>query len=64
MKREKKGGGGSRTCHDAHQRMLKLTWMTTRGDWEKYQSGRPNRLMSAVLVSYVSEQRVLRMLPP
>lgn len=48
--------------HD--QRLLKLTWMTTRGDWEKYQSGRPNRLMSAVLVSYVSEQRVLRMLPP
>ena len=38
--------------------------MTTRGDWEKYQSGRPNRLMRAVLVSYVSEQRVLRMLPP
>lgn len=44
--------------------MPTLTWMTTRGDWEKYQSGRPNRLMSAVLVSYVSEQRVLRMLPP
>lgn len=38
--------------------------MTTRGDCEKYQSGRPNRLMRAVLVSYVSEQRVLRMLPP
>lgn len=38
--------------------------MTTRGDWEKYQSGRPNKLMRAVLVSYVSEQRVLRMLPP
>lgn len=44
--------------------MVKLTWMTTRGDWEKYQSGRPKRLMRAVLVSYVSEQRVLRMLPP
>lgn len=41
-----------------------LTWITTRGDWEKYQSGRPNRLIRAVLVSYVSEQRVLRMLPP
>lgn len=44
--------------------MVRLTWMTTRGDWEKYQSGRPNRLMRAVFVSYVSEQRVLRMLPP
>lgn len=42
----------------------RLTWITTRGDWEKYQSGIPNRLMSAVLVSYVSEQRVLRTLPP
>lgn len=42
----------------------RLTWMTTRGDWEKYHSGRPNRLMRAVLVSYVSEQRVLRILPP
>lgn len=41
-----------------------LTWMATRGDWEKYQSGTPNRLMSAVLVSYVSEQRVLKTLPP
>lgn len=41
-----------------------LTWITTRGDWEKYHSGMPNRLMSAVLVSCVSEQRVLRMLPP
>lgn len=41
-----------------------LTWITTRGDCEKYQSGIPKRLMSAVLVSYVSEQRVLRMLPP
>lgn len=40
-----------------------LTWMATRGDWEKYQSGTPNRLMSAVLVSYVSEQRVLKTLP-
>lgn len=38
--------------------------MTTRGDWEKYQSGRPNKLIRAVFVSYVSEQRVLRMLPP
>lgn len=38
--------------------------MTTRGDCEKYQRGRPNRLMRAVLVSYVSEQRVLRILPP
>lgn len=42
----------------------KLTWITTRGDCEKYHSGRPKRLMRAVLVSYVSEQRVLRMLPP
>lgn len=42
----------------------RLTWITTRGDWEKYQSGIPKRLISAVLVSYVSEQRVLRMLPP
>lgn len=38
--------------------------MTARGDWEKYQRGKPNRLISAVFVSYVSEQRVLRMLPP
>ena len=44
--------------------MVRLTWMTTRGDWEKYQRGRPNRLIRAVFVSYVSEQRVLRMLPP
>lgn len=44
--------------------MALLTWITTRGDWEKYHSGMPNRLMSAVLVSWVSEQRVLRMLPP
>lgn len=44
--------------------MAKLTWITTRGDCEKYHSGRPKRLMRAVLVSYVSEQRVLRMLPP
>lgn len=43
---------------------LSRTCMATRGDWEKYQSGRPNRLISAVFVSYVSEQRVLRMLPP
>lgn len=43
---------------------VKLTWITTRGDCEKYHSGRPKRLMRAVLVSYVSEQRVLRMLPP
>lgn len=41
-----------------------LTWMATRGDWEKYQRGTLNRLMRAVFVSYVSEQRVLRMLPP
>lgn len=41
-----------------------LTWMTARGDCEKYQRGKPNRLISAVFVSYVSEQRVLRMLPP
>lgn len=38
--------------------------MATRGDWEKYQRGTLNRLMRAVFVSYVSEQRVLRMLPP
>lgn len=38
--------------------------MTTRGDCEKYHSGIPNRLISAVFVSYVSEQRVLRILPP
>ncbi len=40
------------------------TCMTTRGDWEKYHSERPNRLSSAVLVSKDSEQRVLMMLPP
>lgn len=40
------------------------TCMTTRGDWEKYHSGRLNRLSSAVLVSKDSEQRVLMMLPP
>lgn len=41
-----------------------LTWMTARGDWEKYQSGTPNKLSKAALVSNVSEQRVLMMLPP
>ncbi len=40
------------------------TCITTRGDWEKYHSERPNRLSSAVLVSKDSEQRVLMMLPP
>lgn len=43
---------------------LSLTWITTRGDWEKYHKGIPKRLINAVLVSYVSEQRVLKMLPP
>lgn len=38
--------------------------MTTLGDCEKYHRGIPNKLSSAALVSYVSEQRVLRMLPP
>ncbi len=41
-----------------------VTWITTRGDWEKYQRGTPNKLSRAAFVSYVSEQRVLRMLPP
>lgn len=69
------GGGASALC-GSHEVMYDsaraglgtgihpLTWITTRGDWEKYHSGIPNRLSNAVLVSYVSEQRVLRMLPP